>query len=166
MLMQGEMLWTGWVGDSRAVVVREVGEALRCEDLTQDHKPEVAEEARRILAHGGRVDCVRVGPDKLPAGPLRVWLADPAAAGPGLSMTRSLGDGLAKQIGVSAEPQVVERRLDPSLRAAVLASDGVWEVLAGEELAALLAAQLFRADAQRAAREIVAVCDAKWGRVS
>lgn len=164
-LLREETLWAAWVGDCRAVVARQLGEQLRCEDLTRDHKPELAEEAARVVAHGGRIDCVRVGAEKLPAGPLRVWAGDAAVGGPGLSMTRSLGDGLAKEIGVTAEPQLAELRVDGSLRALIVASDGVWETLSTAELGALVGSQLFGSDAQRAAREIADVAGAKWARV-
>lgn len=39
-----------------------------------------------------------------PMGPLRVWLQSSAI--PGLAMTRSIGDLVASQIGVTWEPEV------------------------------------------------------------
>ncbi len=49
---------------------------------------------------------------------------------PGLAMSRSMGDTMAKQLGVIAEPEITILELDkcPSKpHSMVLASDGIWD---------------------------------------
>ncbi|TYZ62965.1 hypothetical protein PybrP1_008103 [[Pythium] brassicae (nom. inval.)] len=123
------------VGDSRAVVAqfseREAAYVLHCE--TRDHKPDVEEERQRIEASNGRV---------FEWGTFRVWLQDVDM--PGLAMSRSFGDAVAKTVGVTSDPEVAlvdkvafGRRDTPSF--AVLASDGVWEFMTSDECVAFVA---------------------------
>jgi len=56
-------------------------------------------------------------------GPARVWLKN--APLPGLNMSRSLGDLVAKQAGVISAPYKAVHVLQPTDRALVVASDGV-----------------------------------------
>jgi serine/threonine protein phosphatase PrpC len=59
-VLHGTTLTTGWVGDSRAVLARREGGALRAYNLTNDHKPTLEGELQRILAAGGRVEALMV----------------------------------------------------------------------------------------------------------
>ena len=52
---------------------------------------------------------------------------------PGLAMSRSLGDSLAANVGVIAEPDVAVHKVSPNDKCLLLASDGVWEFLTNEE---------------------------------
>ena len=69
--------------------------------LTNDHKPSEPTEAQRILRCNGRVEPLK-DQRGYPMGPLRVWLQSSQV--PGLAMTRSVGDLVASQIGVTWEP--------------------------------------------------------------
>ena len=57
---------------------------------------------------------------------------------PGLAMSRSVGDVLAKKAGVVAEPEMSQFVFDPqdslhiTPKYCVLASDGIWDVLSNE----------------------------------
>ncbi|DAZ97244.1 TPA: hypothetical protein N0F65_010406 [Lagenidium giganteum] len=129
MLVCDRDLFIANIGDSRAIVAQfdeqESKYALHFE--TQDHKPDVPEERQRIEANNGRV---------FEWGSYRVWLQDVDM--PGLAMSRSFGDSVAKTVGVTSDPDVtlVERITfgnaeRPSF--AVLASDGVWEFMTSDE---------------------------------
>ncbi|GMF38850.1 unnamed protein product [Phytophthora fragariaefolia] len=135
MLVRGKDVFIANVGDSRAVVARYADEeqryVLHCE--TKDHKPDDPDECARIERNNGRV---------FEWGSFRVWLQDVDM--PGLAMSRSLGDSVAKTVGVTAEPDVtiVERlqlsSTDPKggerpAAFAVLASDGIWEFMSTDE---------------------------------
>lgn len=103
------------VGDSRALVTTAAGEVLF---TTQDHSAVAVEEARRVRAAGGFVD---------PEGRVDGLLA----------MSRSLGDAHFKMRGVIAEPTV--SRIDlRTCRAAVLATDGLWETVSATSAAAIM----------------------------
>jgi serine/threonine protein phosphatase PrpC len=51
---------------------------------------------------------------------------------PGLAMSRSLGDRVAQQCGVTAEPEVSQYDIKPEDKFMVIASDGVWEFLSNQ----------------------------------
>ena len=48
---------------------------------------------------------------------------------PGLTISRSLGDLIAHQIGVSSKPEIVTQQLEPGDRFFTIASNGVWNHL-------------------------------------
>lgn len=117
------------VGDSTAAILRTApGSRLECAFLTRDHKPEVPEESARIIAHGGDV--------RSQGGLYRVYKKRTAV--PGLNLSRSLGDGEAHAVGVSAEPEASTYSLGLRDRWLLLCSDGIWEVLSRKAVAAII----------------------------
>ena len=58
-------------------------------------------------------------------GPHRVWLKSENI--PGLAMSRSFGDYVAHQVGVSSEPEILTEQINQNSKFMVIASDGVWE---------------------------------------
>jgi serine/threonine protein phosphatase PrpC len=126
------------VGDSRAIFAQysSVEHAYSIVAQTKDHKPDIPEEKERIEAKNGRV---------FEWGTFRVWLKDIDM--PGLAMSRSFGDAVAKTIGVTCEPDIfpVETLVKgdnnqdyPNF--AVLASDGLWEFMATDEVVEFVSA--------------------------
>ncbi|KAL8433893.1 hypothetical protein ACSSS7_003554 [Eimeria intestinalis] len=97
---------------------------------TVDHKPTNPAEKKRIEAAGFgcpggevmRLDCDI---------PHRVFVKDHLF--PGLAMSRAIGDGIAHQIGVVSEPEIVQVPLDSDSLFFIVASDGVWEFITSEE---------------------------------
>eukprot|EP00218_Dolichomastix_sp_CCMP3274_P010254 CAMPEP_0170135366 /NCGR_PEP_ID=MMETSP0033_2-20121228/2441_1 /TAXON_ID=195969 /ORGANISM="Dolichomastix tenuilepis, Strain CCMP3274" /LENGTH=428 /DNA_ID=CAMNT_0010370965 /DNA_START=45 /DNA_END=1328 /DNA_ORIENTATION=+ len=125
------------IGDSRAVLARAAstgeggeGEVLEAVPVTREHKPEDVEERRRIEAEGG-VIAQQQYEDSERDGPLRVFVQGGdvhRGRGPGLAMTRSLGDALAHTVGVSCEPEAHRLKISARDRFLIIASDGLWEV--------------------------------------
>lgn len=103
------------VGDVR-IVLKEGG---RAKALTIDHKPDLPEETARIEALGGRV----------------ISLDVPRVEG-FLAMSRALGDVPLKPF-VTAEPRIVEGMLGRKDDLAIIASDGLWDVLTSDEAVTL-----------------------------
>jgi len=64
--------------------------------------------------------------------PPRVW--SPHGEYPGTAFTRSLGDSIAEELGVFAEPEMVTRELGSDDKIIVLASDGVFEFLTNQSV--------------------------------
>merc|ERR1719401_757455 len=113
-------------GDSRAVLGKRNGQAVR---LTEDHKPNVAAEKKRIELEGGSVADV--------SGVWRVILPQKRRTSGiiGLAVSRSLGDKDFKGPDlVSAEPDVTVHEVDwDEDEFVILASDGIWDVITDKD---------------------------------
>eukprot|EP00939_MAST-03C_sp_MAST-3C-sp1_P003062 g3062.t1 len=124
------------IGDSRIIAgVRSTGGRIRGIDVSNDHKPDLPKEKARIERNGGRVFAIEY--DDGGPSPARVWLKDKML--PGLAMSRSLGDAVAKTAGVISQPEITERELkigeDEFL---VLGSDGLYEFIESQEVAEMV----------------------------
>jgi serine/threonine protein phosphatase PrpC len=102
-------------GDVRIVI----GDGAEAISLTIDHKPDLPGEKARIEALGGRVVSY-----------------DVARVQGLLSMSRSLGDAPLKPF-VTAEPRIAEGLLGRGNDMAIIACDGLWDVLTSEEAVAI-----------------------------
>ncbi|KAI5077223.1 hypothetical protein GOP47_0007047 [Adiantum capillus-veneris] len=144
---QGNDLLVGNVGDSRAILgARDDDGSLLAIQLTVDSKPDEPREAERIKRYDGRVFALQREPSVH-----RVWL--PHRNAPGLAMSRALGDYCLKNNGLISVPEVTYRRLTKRDEFVVLATDGVWDVLSNEDVAAIVASTPNRAFAARAVVE-------------
>lgn len=117
------------IGDSRAIIISNKGKTVST--LSIDHKPQNKKEKERIIKCGGEV---RKSNEKVLSNstPYRVWVKDRDY--PGLAMSRSLGDFIAKEIGVIDEPDICDHPLSKEDMYIVVASDGVWEWLSNEDV--------------------------------
>ena len=120
----------------------------------------LARERRRVEAAGGFVS-----DPPAPGLSARVWL-DAARTRVGLAMSRSLGDGAAKRVGVVSDAEVRRHAVDVARDAAlVAASDGVWEFVGSDEAAALVGAQLDQGGPEACAdacRALVDLAAQRW----
>jgi serine/threonine protein phosphatase PrpC len=161
-LHRGKQLFVVNVGDSRAILCRareEAGaEAFDVVPLSTDHKPDRDCERERILAAGGRVETLPGSPGD-DNGPARIWLME--ADVPGLALSRVVaGDLCARGIGVTTIPEVLTHDLIPRDTFALFASDGVWEFLTNEQVAALL--WTHRHNPAQAIHHIIAESTRQW----
>eukprot|EP00943_MAST-04B_sp_MAST-4B-sp1_P001868 g1868.t1 len=109
---------TGWTGDSRVVLCRK-GKAVPL--TTQDHKPDIKSERKRIEENGGTVTNGRVNGI--------------------LAVSRALGDYNFKDTTkqprhflVSAVPEIFEKdRNDIEDEFLLLACDGIWDVMSNQQ---------------------------------
>eukprot|EP01119_Soliformovum_irregulare_P019921 TRINITY_DN639_c0_g1_i1.p1 TRINITY_DN639_c0_g1~~TRINITY_DN639_c0_g1_i1.p1 ORF type:complete len:845 (-),score=262.54 TRINITY_DN639_c0_g1_i1:37-2571(-) len=112
------------VGDERYLQSANVGDSssfLKRKDrvvmLSKDHKATDADEKARIRASGGQI-------------------ADGATRLGGLAVSRALGDHFVKNehLGLISEPHISPAiRLEPTDTHLIVASDGLWDVMTGEE---------------------------------
>ena len=119
------------LGDSRAILFKYENNLYFCKNLSRDHKPSEPEENRRIINNNGRIKKIYDEDLKKYVGPDRVWLKNKEE--PGLAMTRSIGDKIAHSIGVSDEPEIKSFEYDGTEKFAIIASDGIWEYMSGED---------------------------------
>mmetsp|Transcript_18113 Transcript_18113/g.44755 ORF Transcript_18113/g.44755 Transcript_18113/m.44755 type:complete len:764 (-) Transcript_18113:876-3167(-) len=146
------------VGDSRAVLgktsslAKGTRGALKAYPLSRDQTPYRRDERVRIRATGARIlsldqleglepildesqnqDDLELGEELDEGGdPPRVW--SPNGDYPGTAFTRSLGDAMAEELGVFAEPEMLTREIKPDDRILVIASDGIYEFLTNQSV--------------------------------
>jgi serine/threonine protein phosphatase PrpC len=113
------------IGDSRAVYINK---DYKCIQISKDHKPEMPNEKTRIEENGGIVK-----KDYLNSGIYRVWSKN--GHYPGLAMSRSIGDYVAKSLGVINEPDYYEIDIiENNVCAVIIGSDGLWDALNNKQI--------------------------------
>ncbi|KAI3676004.1 hypothetical protein L1987_85600 [Smallanthus sonchifolius] len=154
-IRQGDHLVLANVGDSRAVLATTADDGgLVPVQLTVDFKPNLPQEAARIIECNGRVFCLEDEP-----GVHRVWL--PNEESPGLAMSRAFGDYCIKNFGLISVPQVIQRHITTRDQFMVLASDGVWDVISNEEAVEIVSST---EDKAKSAKRLVDRAIREWKR--
>lgn len=120
-----DKLIIGWIGATRVALHRDNGS----EWLTHDHRPSDLAEQLRIYQHNGEV---RQG---LRCGRPLVYLR--GRTYPATPLSRSLGDVLAHQIGVTSEPSVLQVSIEAEDKFSV-ASEQVWRSLTPNEIGKMI----------------------------
>jgi len=146
--MNEENIYIANVGDSRAIIgsLNEDGEMV-AKALSNDHTPYRKDERERVKACGARVMSmdqiegfepvhenwgdITLGEEIDEAGdPPRVWSQH--GEYPGTAFTRSIGDAVAKDLGVCPEPEIVYRKISAGDKYIIIASDGVFEFITNQ----------------------------------
>lgn len=137
------------VGDSRVVIgIEDDNGNVIAKQMTVDHNCYNKEEYDRIIAKGGRVEALQFGEDSF--GPLRIFKG--SLPYPGLVVSRSLGDEVARRLGVISKPDISIIDIDDKLKFCVLATDGVWDGLSNEEVVEIVNANID--DPQKASEQV------------
>ena len=128
-------------GDSRAILIyNDTNKPFDKEDifsnykvypLSYDCKPNLPIERGRILKKQGIIRRLKDFNQK-EIGPLRVF--SKGSFLPGLSMSRSFGDKIGKDIGIIVDPIINEYNLNSDVKYIVMASDGLWEFMTNEKI--------------------------------
>ena len=143
------------IGDSRCIAVSFTNNNVI--QLTKDHKPDDINERERIESKGGEVARVNWAN----VGPFRVWFKGKNY--PGLAMSRSIGDNIAKTIGVINEPDVnVYNANTLNVKAIVIATDGVWEFMNNNRIRDIVIEYYKADDCKGAGKKIVAEARKLW----
>lgn len=93
-------------------------------------------------------------------GPHRVW--HPQLDYPGLAMSRSIGDYVAHQYGVSSDPELSIYEIQPEDQYIVIASDGVWEFLSNQEVVDTLLFGIQEDDYKKALGDLIDHAHNQW----
>jgi serine/threonine protein phosphatase PrpC len=85
---------------------------------------------------------------------------------PGLAMTRSLGDLVAKTVGVTHDPEIKSfPNLQPNIdKIVVIASDGLWDRIPNDEITRILISFYERKDPEGAATRLMQESAERWQR--
>ena len=135
-LLRDQKLYVGWLGDSQAYLIKQ-GKPI-C--LVEPHKPNRAVSSSRTITNQCTVarefilllSCQDEQERIETAGGMVIWLGAWRVNG-NLSVSRAIGDAADKKF-VIGEPDVQSCDLDGTEDYLVLACDGIWDVLSGEEL--------------------------------
>lgn len=143
-----DVIWVANVGDSRAIIISSEAGHFKVKALSMDQTPYRRDERARVRKCGARVlnvdqlegfepihddwdmslgDEVDEGGD-----PPRIWAQD--GPYPGTAFTRSIGDRVAEDLGVCADPEMTSHNISSSDKLLIVASDGVWEFLTNKEV--------------------------------
>lgn len=170
--MDGEKMVVSNVGDSRAVLAtRDTHGRLVAKDLSIDQTPFRDDEVDRVKACGARVltldqmegrkdhtvKCWTVE-SECDGDPPRLWVQD--GYYPGTAFTRSLGDSVAENIGVTAEAEHTVRQISGDDVYVILATDGVWEFVSSQTAVDMVATH--GDDIYKAAQELAAESYRLW----
>ncbi|XP_059652357.1 probable protein phosphatase 2C 73 [Cornus florida] len=152
---QGDLIVVANVGDSRAVLATTSDDgSLVPVQLTVDFKPNLPQEAERIIQCKGRVFCLDDEP-----GLHRIWL--PNEECPGLAMSRAFGDYCVKNFGLISIPEVTQRHITSRDQFVVLATDGVWDVITNQEAVQIVSSTPDRA---KSSKRLVECAVRAWKR--
>ena len=148
------------VGDSRAIKGQYNSKRNKWSylALSRDHKPSEIDEAERIKKCKGIIHPY-IDDDGNYAGPDRVWIDDEL---PGLAMSRSFGDEIARKVGVFAEPEV---KIFPFLeedKFIVIASDGLWEYVSNDEVIEIVSEYFEKKDCDGAVSKLYEISYDRW----
>lgn len=145
-----DIIWVANVGDSRCILIQNNGPqgTLTVKALSIDQTPYRRDERARVRKYGARVlnmdmlegmvpihdDWDMTLGDEVDEGgdPPRIWAPD--GAYPGTAFTRSIGDSIAEELGVTAEPELMKHKIGPNDQILVVASDGIWEFLTNKQV--------------------------------
>jgi len=118
-------LYTINLGDSRCVLGCKKSSKKIALEMSIDHKPSRDDEMKRIFERGGEVTDKQNGVS-------RIYKKN--EDGPGLAVSRSLGDIVAHDCGVSFEPEVIDKEIEPDDVFVVIGSDGIWDLMSSPEV--------------------------------
>ena len=128
-------LFVASVGDCRCVLGSRIDDdTLSSLQLSTDHKVNLPGEQARIEGKGGWVRPSRIDPEDGEFVPARMYEVEGKPwLGPGLCVSRSLGDLNAMRCGLIPTPELFTHVVRPEDRFIILASDGVWEFIDNDE---------------------------------
>merc|ERR1719424_974822 len=152
MIMEEQTIHIAFIGDARIMLGSWNRRDSRLVFVTADHKPENDGEKQRLEAAGSEVREVEGGSH-------RIYL--PGSTFPGLTMSRAFGDTACQ--GVLREPEYHKYLMQPSDEwYAIVASDGIWEFLEGEEAMQMTAKKLRLKGAHETNQFLVNAARKRW----
>ena len=147
------------LGDSRAVIGHNQQGQKIVYQMSIDHKANRPDEKERIEKNGGYVAVER----EHGLGPFRVY--SKSDDGPGLAVSRSLGDVFGHTVGVSAIPEISYKLLEENDCFIIIGSDGVWDVMSSPEVVGYVFEKIEKEitwQRQRIVEELVQECRNRW----
>uniref|UniRef100_A0A7S1WMR6 cGMP-dependent protein kinase n=1 Tax=Alexandrium catenella TaxID=2925 RepID=A0A7S1WMR6_ALECA len=152
-LLEEQTVHIAHIGDSRVMLGSWNRRDSRLIFCTKDHKPEMPAERARLEAAGSEVR-------EIDPGNFRIYLS--GSNFPGLTMSRAFGDRACG--GVLQEPEYHKELMQPNDQFyCILASDGIWEFMEGEEVCTMTAKKLRLKGPRETLHHLVSASRKRWG---
>ena len=149
------------IGDSRAVLFSCSNEdRWTNEPLSIDHKPDNPKEQKRILESGGEIH--QHFENGVYEGPNRVYVKGKMY--PGLSLTRSVGDSVGKDIGIIFEPDIIIKNIEITSKFLVIGSDGFWDMLMPYDVSRIVNPFFIKGDCEGACKALMKKAMKLWSK--
>ncbi len=145
------------LGDSRAVIGSKQTNQKIAYQMSIDHKASREDEKNRIESNNGVVSSEKAGV----GGPARVY--SKSEDGPGLAVSRSLGDLFGHTVGVSEEPEISYKDVDGDDKFIAIGSDGIWDVMNSAEVVGFVFEKSGESyQKEKIAESLVTECRNRW----
>ena len=150
------------IGDSQCYIFNCSTEDLwTFEPLSIPHLASDENEQKRILENGGEVHPY-YEQDGIFDGPDRIYVKNKGY--PGLVMSRTFGDLIAKNIGVISEPEIIIKKIDNNTKFIVLGSDGLWDALKPYDVNRIVRPYFNKGDIDGACQTLMKKAKQKWDK--
>ena len=150
------------IGDSQCYIFNCSSEDLwTFEPLSNPHLASDENEQKRILEKGGEVHPY-YEQDGIFEGPDRIYVKNKVY--PGLVMSRTFGDLIAKNIGVISEPEIITKKVDNNTKFIVLGSDGLWDALKPYDVNRIVRPFFNKGDIDGACQTLMKKAKQKWDK--
>ena len=150
------------IGDSQCYIFNCSSEDLwTFEPLSNPHLASDENEQKRILEKGGEVHPY-YEQDGIFEGPDRIYVKNKVY--PGLVMSRTFGDLIAKNIGVISEPEIITKKIDNNTKFIVLGSDGLWDALKPYDVNRIVRPFFNKGDIDGACQTLMKKAKQKWDK--
>ena len=157
-IINNKVIFTN-IGDSRCVVFDKRQHKFIFE--TKAHTLSVPSEKERILkCPNAEVTAIVDNESGKKIGPERIFTK--GKNGPGIMMTRSIGDVEAHALGVTDEADVDEKELTEGEYAVIAASDGLWDKVSDEEVCGVVEKFYKSKDVKMIVEELSDIAERKW----
>lgn len=142
---------TGHIGNTRAVLAGKTGKTFTAYELTKEHRVDLPDERRRIEQCGGVI--------KSGQGTYHGRVYCYGMETPGLSISRSIGDLVAHNLGVAEFPDTMQRAKEtPGF--IIVASDGLWSFVKSQEAVDLV--EMYPGEADVATNNLYELARKRW----
>ena len=142
------------LGDTKSILINDNN---IIKQLNICHTPNITEERIRIENNGGEVGRL----EWTNGGPLRIWFK--GKKNYALSITRSLGDFDAENLGVISKPDISQYDIDEEkIKIIVIATEGLWAFLKNEKVMDIVLSYYVNNDVKGATKKLTEIATKLW----
>ena len=151
------------VGDSKCVLFKYSENKWSYINLSTEHSPDLKSEKTRIFTQGGEIHPTLNEKGIAEDNVQRIWRKNENY--PGLAISRTIGDLIAKKIGVISNPSVIYKKLDLRSKFIILGTSSFWNVVNSTDIITTIKKYLLIGDANSAAKSLVEKAKKYWSKI-